>query len=200
MDSKGDDVLSNPGDAPEEDPTHDQDQEGDGERKKAEADDDGTVDLILLEIQALRDGRRSLLQFMHPFYIACRQLQPSKANNRSLRAKVQELMEKVKSTEAREEELQQAVKALDKTNTRLEMELAGFRSQIDRHLEIQGEHDAAVEAMARHLKVSWAVAVVASAVAVAVYLRKVKQRESGARELRILECSLIRILAATLFS
>ena len=89
----------------------------------------------------------------------------------------------VKSMEAWKEKLQQAFKALEEHSTRLETEIAGFQSKIERLLEIQGEHDAAGEAMARRLKISWAaVLVVASAMAVVVCLRKVKQRESGARE------------------
>ncbi|KAG1368094.1 hypothetical protein COCNU_14G005620 [Cocos nucifera] len=178
MDSEGDDVLSNPGDAPEEDktqaPTHDQDQEGDRERKKTKADDDGNVDLLLMQVQALREEQQKLLVLLLHFYKGCTALLRSEEDNHSLRAKVQGLMEKVKSTEAREEELQQAVKALEVSNTRLEMELAGFRSQIDRHLERRWRW---------RLKVSWAVAIiVASAVAVAD-LPKVKHRESGEREL-----------------
>ena len=96
--------------------------------------------------------------------------------------------EQVKIVEAREGELQQVVKALEEANTRLEMELAECRSQIDRHLEMQGGHDAAVAAARRRLKVSQVVAAVASvgalaAVAVAVYLHHGNPRKSGKREL-----------------
>nr|XP_019706774.1 tropomyosin alpha-1 chain-like [Elaeis guineensis] len=96
--------------------------------------------------------------------------------------------EQVKITEAREGELQQVVKTLEEANTRLEMELAECRSQIDRHLEMQGGHDAAVAAARRRLKVSQVVAAVASvgalaAVAVAVYLHHGNPRKSGKREL-----------------
>lgn len=79
--------------------------------------------------------------------------------------------EQVKITAAREKQLEQVIKALEETNARLEEELAGFRSEIDRNLENEGE--------AAGLKVSWAVAASVGAVAVvaaAVYLRSVGQR------------------------
>lgn len=87
----------------------------------------------------------------------------------------------IEITEARQQEMQQVVKALEETNIRLEMELAECRSQIDRHLEIQGGHDAVVAAKARRLKVSRVVAAATSvgtlaAVAAAVYLHCVMQR------------------------
>nr|XP_010911434.1 uncharacterized protein LOC105037472 [Elaeis guineensis] len=73
--------------------------------------------------------------------------------------------EQVKIMEARERELQQVVKSLEESNTRLEMELTEWRSQID----------AAVAAARRRLRVSQVLAAVASvgalaAVAVVVYL------------------------------
>lgn len=87
----------------------------------------------------------------------------------------------VEIRDAREEVLVQAVKALKETKTRLERELAGILSQIDRQVEIQGEHDAAVAAMASGLKVSRVVVAVASvgalaATAVMVCLRNIRQR------------------------
>ncbi|XP_008791213.1 tropomyosin alpha-4 chain-like [Phoenix dactylifera] len=86
--------------------------------------------------------------------------------------------EQAKIGAAREEELQQVIKALEETKTRLEGEHAEFCSNIDRNL---GERDAAVAAMEKGLNVAWVAAAVASvgavaAGAVAVYLRKVGQR------------------------
>ncbi|XP_010923349.1 uncharacterized protein [Elaeis guineensis] len=86
--------------------------------------------------------------------------------------------EQAKIGAAREEELEQVIKALKDTQTRLEEELAGFCSNIDRNL---GESDATVTAMENGLNVAWVAAAAASVGAVvagaaAVYLHKAGQR------------------------
>ncbi|KAG1347011.1 centrosomal protein of 55 kDa [Cocos nucifera] len=86
--------------------------------------------------------------------------------------------EQAKIGAAREEELEQVVRALEETKTRLEEELAGFCSNIDRNLR---ESDAAVTAMENGLNVAWVAAAAASVGAVAagaaaVYLHKAGQR------------------------
>lgn len=85
--------------------------------------------------------------------------------------------EQAKIGAAREEELEQVIKVLQETKTRLEGELAGLCRNIDRNL---GERDDAVAAMENGLNVAWvAMAASVGAVAVgaaAVYLRKVGQR------------------------
>ncbi|KAG1368095.1 tropomyosin alpha-1 chain-like [Cocos nucifera] len=89
--------------------------------------------------------------------------------------------EQVKITKARVEEGDLVVRALEEANARMKMELAECRSQIGRHLEMQGGRDVAVAAATRRLRVSQVVAVVASvgalaAVAVTVYLHRGNRR------------------------
>ncbi|XP_010924124.2 uncharacterized protein [Elaeis guineensis] len=265
MESKGDDVLSNPSDAPKKDqtPTLDQDQEVDEEGKKAgldaDADSEGTINLLLDEIRALKAEKRELEVRLDD---ACKELHRVETDQRSIaahahvlegklagtrrdlastseafealadhlnralkdleadkaeladanamleaeisalevrllaevevkevevptlqtRANVLEtrviglaedlsrskkraeaaVREKVVIRELREEGLEQEIKALEETKNRLERELAGVRSQIEGHLEIQREHDAAVAGTTRAIQLLRVVAGVAS--------------------------------------
>ncbi|EHA8592039.1 rootletin [Cocos nucifera] len=90
--------------------------------------------------------------------------------------------QKVILRELQEEDLDQEVKALEETKTRLERELAGVRSQIEGHLEMQRKHDADVAATARVNQFFRVVAGVASlgallVVGVTIYdLRIVRKR------------------------